>query len=169
MCLLCCLLCNYFWIGFTLHVQDPKPLDVYGADFVIDGPQLGFLGKANCSKHHTHECYFVNHCKTNMLSQLSRILVQMFHHFCLYTAAHTSSCKIVIISKRSLISLSQLLPSYSIERSPFTVVVHFAVSDVDQNLLLLTYQPEGDYIMPFQTCLSPLFHEHFLRISFLFS
>ena len=25
-------------------VQDPKPLEVYSADFVIDGPQLGFLG-----------------------------------------------------------------------------------------------------------------------------
>lgn len=26
-------------------LQDPKTLEVYAADFLIDGPQLGFLGK----------------------------------------------------------------------------------------------------------------------------
>ena len=30
-------------------VQDPKPLEVYSADFVIDGPQLGFLGNVSSS------------------------------------------------------------------------------------------------------------------------
>ena len=29
----------------SCFAKDPKTLEVYGADFVIDGPQLGFLGK----------------------------------------------------------------------------------------------------------------------------
>lgn len=54
MCSFCCTIHDSDH-GIIVCVQDPKTLEVYGADFLIDGPQLGFLGKAcgSCFKAST--------------------------------------------------------------------------------------------------------------------
>ena len=66
-------------------VQDPKPLEVYSADFVIDGPQLGFLG--NVSSSFPFSLFFLIFFRLYTLkiiskdmSQIKLIRGQLFNH-----------------------------------------------------------------------------------------
>ena len=70
-----------------IFVKDPKTLEVYGADFVIDGPQLGLLGECSHKYYEyycDYDCHHIVRCNDNIrkhVKEVARVTLALPHNF----------------------------------------------------------------------------------------